>query len=48
MKKRTESIKNAVHKARNLLGRLLRAPASRPALQPVPVVHPRRAMRRKY
>jgi len=37
MKKFTEGIKNTVLRMRNLLGRLLGAPASKPALQPVPV-----------
>jgi hypothetical protein len=37
MKKITEVIKNTVRKVRNLLGRLLGAPASQPALRPVPV-----------
>ncbi len=37
MNRITESIKNAMRKARHLLGRLLGAPASQPALRPVPV-----------
>ena len=37
MKKITQAIKNAIHKVRNLLGRLLGAPAAQPALRPVPV-----------
>jgi hypothetical protein len=47
MKKMIRNIKSRLQNIRAALGRLLRAPASRPALQPVPVAHPRRAMRRK-
>jgi hypothetical protein len=37
VKKLTDAIKNVARNARNLLGRLLGAPAPQPALQPVPV-----------